>query len=250
MDIKENEIVAAPKVVGTSAIGRENRHGRCDAHPTGAFLRKLSSVVATICGRSRKTRNACTKIFSACLPLTSPNLDLAKSRPTFNAPKPSMSDMDGSKPAPSKPVPCSMITWIGLGCGQVYRLERKFTWMRQGKAYKTSCEVEFGITSLSREKASPDKLLAIRRQHWLIETGLHYRRDVTFHEDATRMTIGAAGRILAIVHNLVLGLLKKAGFHQCCSRPDVGLEWTYSGGFWLADLRSPSGIILSCLTLS
>ena len=102
------------------------------------------------------------------------------------------------------------LDWPGVA--QVYRLQRKFVWLRQGKAYKTSCEVEFGITSLSKAKASPARLLAIRRQHWLIETGLHYRRDVTFHEDATRMTVGAAGRILAIVHNLVLGLLKKAGF--------------------------------------
>ena len=47
----------------------------------------------------------------------------------------------------------------------------------------------------------------MRRQHWLVETGLHYRRDVTFHEDATRMTKGAAGCILAMVHNLVLGLM-------------------------------------------
>jgi len=102
------------------------------------------------------------------------------------------------------------LDWPGIG--QVYRLERKFSWMRRGKVYKTSCEVEFGITSLSREKASPEKVLAVRRKHWLIETGLHYRRDVTFHEDATRMTKGAAGRILAIVHNLILGLLKMAGF--------------------------------------
>ena len=102
------------------------------------------------------------------------------------------------------------LDWPGVG--QVYRLERKFIWVRQGKAYKTSCEVEFGITSLPRQKASPEKVLTVRRQHWLIETGLHYRRDVTFHEDATRMTQGAAGYILAIVHNLVLGLLKKAGF--------------------------------------
>ena len=41
--------------------------------------------------------------------------------------------------------------------------------MRRGKAYKTSCEVEFGITSLSREKASPEKVLAVRRKHCLIE---------------------------------------------------------------------------------
>jgi predicted transposase YbfD/YdcC len=102
------------------------------------------------------------------------------------------------------------LDWPGVG--QVYRLERRFIWLRQGQAYKTSGEVEFGITSLPRKKAPPAKLLSVRRQHWLIETGLHYRRDVTFHEDATRMTKRAAGRILAMVHNLVLGLLKSAGF--------------------------------------
>jgi predicted transposase YbfD/YdcC len=102
------------------------------------------------------------------------------------------------------------LDWPGLG--QVYRLERQFFWVRQGQTYKTSCEVEFGITSLARKVAPPAKVLKVRRAHWLIETGLHYRRDVTFHEDATRMTVGAAGRILSIVHDLVLGLLKRAGF--------------------------------------
>ena len=102
------------------------------------------------------------------------------------------------------------LDWPGLA--QVYRLERQFFWVRQGQTYKTSCEIEFGITSLVRKVAPPAKVLKVRRAHWLIETGLHYRRDVTFHEDATRMTVGAAGRILSIVHDLVLGLLKRAGF--------------------------------------
>lgn len=102
------------------------------------------------------------------------------------------------------------LAWPSVG--QVYRLERKFSWVRQGRIYKTSCEIEWGVTSLSRRVASPERLLAIRRHHWRIETGLHYRRDVTFHEDATRMTLGAAGRILSIIHDLVLGLLKTAGF--------------------------------------
>jgi predicted transposase YbfD/YdcC len=104
------------------------------------------------------------------------------------------------------------VNWPGLG--QVYRLERCFTWMRQGKVIKTSQEVEYGITSLTREKASPKRVMQVRRKHWLIETGLHYRRDVTFREDATRMTKGAAGQILATVHNLVLALIKQAGFHN------------------------------------
>ena len=102
------------------------------------------------------------------------------------------------------------LDWPGVA--QVYRLKREFRWLRQGKVYKTSHDIEFGITSLPREQAAPTKVLHARRKHWGIETGLHYRRDVTFREDATRMTIGAAGRILATVHNLVIGLIKRAGF--------------------------------------
>lgn len=104
------------------------------------------------------------------------------------------------------------LDWPGLG--QVYRLERHLIWLRQGKAVKTSREVEYGITSLSRDKASPKQVMRIRRKHWLIETGLHYRRDVTFREDATRMTQGAAGRILATIHNIALALIKQAGFRN------------------------------------
>ncbi|WP_152965518.1 hypothetical protein [Thermanaerothrix daxensis] len=45
----------------------------------------------------------------------------------------------------------------------------------------------------------------------VVETGLHYRQEVTFREDATRMTKGATARILATVHNVVLALIKQAG---------------------------------------
>jgi hypothetical protein len=55
-------------------------------------------------------------------------------------------------------------------------------------------------------------VLQIRRKHWFVETSLHYRRDVTFREDATRMTIGATGLVLASVHNLVISLIKRAGY--------------------------------------
>jgi len=62
--------------------------------------------------------------------------------------------------------------WPGLA--QVYRLKREIQWWRNGNCYRTSCEVEFGITSLIRQKASPSRLLEIRRAHWGIEAGLHY----------------------------------------------------------------------------
>lgn len=102
--------------------------------------------------------------------------------------------------------------WPGLA--QVYRLERHFIWRRNGKSIKTTSEVEYGITSLTRKEASPLNLLNIRRAHWGIETGLHYRRDVTFKEDATRLTLGNAAQIMASIHNLVIALIRQAGFQN------------------------------------
>jgi len=102
--------------------------------------------------------------------------------------------------------------WPGLA--QVYRLERQIQWRRNGHCYRTSCEVEFGITSRTRQEASPEQLLSIRRAHWGIETGLHYRRDVTLQEDATRMSVGNTGKVMASINNLVLALIRQAGFHN------------------------------------
>ena len=102
--------------------------------------------------------------------------------------------------------------WPGLA--QVYRLERQFQWRRHGRTYRTSRELEFGITSLTRQQVAPEQLLHIRRTHWGIETGLHYRRDVTLQEDATRMTVGNTGKVMASLNNLVLALIRQAGFHN------------------------------------
>ena len=102
--------------------------------------------------------------------------------------------------------------WPGLA--QVYRLERQFQWRRNGRCYRTSCEVEFGITSLTRQQASPERLLQIRRAHWGIETGLHYRRDVTLKEDATQMRLGDMGKVMASLNNLVLALIRQAKFQN------------------------------------
>jgi len=103
-------------------------------------------------------------------------------------------------------------TWPGLA--QVYRLERQFQWFRSGRCYHSSHETEFGITSLDRKQTSPLRLLKIRRAHWGIETGLHYRRDVIFKEDAIRMTRGNMGNIMASINNLVIALIRQAKFQN------------------------------------
>jgi predicted transposase YbfD/YdcC len=97
--------------------------------------------------------------------------------------------------------------WPGLE--QVFCLERE---RRNTKSGKEEREVLYGLTSLTATEASAAQLLALARAHWGIENGLHYRRDVTFREDATRLTQGHAGRVMATLNNLVIGLLCRAGF--------------------------------------
>lgn len=101
------------------------------------------------------------------------------------------------------------LDWPGVA--QVFRIER-VTWHEKHRSYTR--QVVYGLTSLSPERASPKKLLALVRQYWGIETGLHYRRDVTLKEDATRLTLGNAGHIMAILNNAVIGLCLQNGFHN------------------------------------
>ncbi len=94
---------------------------------------------------------------------------------------------------------------------QVFRVERIVWHCQYGGKTR---EIVYGLTSLPPERASPARLLSLIRNYWGIENGLHYRRDVTFHEDATRLTIGQAGHNMAILNNLVIGLCLSHGFRN------------------------------------
>lgn len=97
---------------------------------------------------------------------------------------------------------------------QAFCLERSFTCLRKGQVVRTEPFVHYGLTSLSRAKADAARLLTLKRKYWQIETGLHYRRDVTFHEDATRMSHPHATRNLATVHNILLSLFARLGLRN------------------------------------
>lgn len=125
------------------------------------------------------------------------------------------------------------LDWPGLA--QVYRLERKVKTIRAGQVVHQSCEVEYGITSLTLQKASPVRLLRHRRNHWGVESALHYRRDVTLHEDATRMTDGHAAHNLAIINNLTVSIARLAGYGNLAQ----------ARRFWAADLPSTLSLLIS-----
>lgn len=90
---------------------------------------------------------------------------------------------------------------------QVFRLESVIHFPNG----KRTRQVVYGLTSLPPDQASPTRLLKRIRQYWGIESGLHYRRDVTLREDATRLTVGSSGQVMAILNNLVIRLALDRG---------------------------------------
>ena len=105
--------------------------------------------------------------------------------------------------------------WPGLA--QVCRITRHRIVI--GKNAGESTETVYAITSLTAEKAGPERLLALSREHWGIENRLHYVRDVTGREDQGRTNAGNAPQVLAALRNTALTLVRRLGF-----KPAEGFE--------------------------
>jgi predicted transposase YbfD/YdcC len=79
------------------------------------------------------------------------------------------------------------------------------------KSGKREAETIYGITSLSKERASPQRLLSLVRGQWHIENKSHYVRDVTFEEDRSQVRKGSIPQVLAAIRNSCIGLMRLAG---------------------------------------
>ncbi|MDZ7918034.1 MAG: ISAs1 family transposase [Rhodococcus sp. (in: high G+C Gram-positive bacteria)] len=90
--------------------------------------------------------------------------------------------------------------------GQVVRIRRTVT----VKGKKT-IEVAYLISDLGMIEAQPATIAGWVRGHWGIENKLHYVRDVTFGEDASRIRTGSGPRVMATLRNLAIGLLRACG---------------------------------------
>jgi predicted transposase YbfD/YdcC len=141
-----------------------------------------------------------------------------------------LADFFGTRGAPRPEVECARS--LDKGHGRVEerelwvssRLADRVEWPYLSQAFcvrrtvtecrtqKSSRRMTYGLTSLQPMEADAGRLLELTRGHWGIENGLHYRRDVTFKEDACRMKSHAAAQALAVCNNLALGLLRHAGW--------------------------------------
>lgn len=72
-------------------------------------------------------------------------------------------------------------------------------------------EIDYAVTSVPREQAGAEQLLAWWRGHWGIENRTHYVRDVTLGEDACRIRKAAAPQNFAALRNAIVSLLRLDG---------------------------------------
>jgi hypothetical protein len=87
---------------------------------------------------------------------------------------------------------------------QALCLSKTVTCLKSGEV---SHITRYAITSLPPQQADPLFLLTLWREHWSIENGLHYPRDVFFQEDASHMRLGNAPSVMASFRNALIGLL-------------------------------------------
>lgn len=98
---------------------------------------------------------------------------------------------------------------------RVTRTRTVTSWKGHGRqrerVTRTSTETVYVITSLTARQASPARLAACIRGHWHIENKIHYVRDATLREDASRIRAGSRPRAMATLRNLATGLIRQHG---------------------------------------
>lgn len=98
------------------------------------------------------------------------------------------------------------LNWPGLA--QVYEYH---THREQLATGKITHHTQYGITSLTPEKATAKDLLNLRKGHWTIENKLHWTRDVIFGEDASQVRTEAIPHVMAALRNTVLAVFRFNG---------------------------------------
>ena len=88
--------------------------------------------------------------------------------------------------------------------GQVFLIERESI---QKKTGEYSREIALGLTSRTPQEASPQRVLAVNRGHWSIES-VHYIIDWNYDEDRSRIRIGFGPENVSRLRRFAVGILK------------------------------------------
>ena len=87
---------------------------------------------------------------------------------------------------------------------QIFRIERDREMCKSGRK---STEIAYGITSVPKDRGTPENLLAWNRGHWSVENRNHRARDVNFKEDVCLSRTMHAPNNGAICHCIALAII-------------------------------------------
>jgi predicted transposase YbfD/YdcC len=88
--------------------------------------------------------------------------------------------------------------------GQVFLIERESVNKKTGEI---TDETVLGITSRTPQEASPERVLAVNRGHWSIES-VHYIIDWNYDEDRSRIRTGFGPENITRLRRFAVGILK------------------------------------------
>ncbi len=88
--------------------------------------------------------------------------------------------------------------------GQVFLIERESIDKKTGEHTR---EIALGVTSRTPQQASPQRLLAVNRGHWAIES-VHYIIDWNYDEDRSRIRTGFGPENITRLRRFAVGILK------------------------------------------
>lgn len=88
--------------------------------------------------------------------------------------------------------------------GQVFLIERESIKKKTGEQTR---EIALGLTSRTPQQASPQRVLAVNRGHWAIES-VHYIIDWNYDEDRSRIRTGFGPENITRLRRFAVGILK------------------------------------------
>ncbi|WP_412079166.1 ISAs1 family transposase [Streptomyces xanthophaeus] len=103
------------------------------------------------------------------------------------------------------------VTELGLDfphAVQAARILRHRTDLRTGKVTR---QTVYALTDLTARQASPQRLGQLARSQWVIENRLHFVRDTTFTEDASKIRTGHGPDNMATLRSFAINQLRAAG---------------------------------------
>jgi predicted transposase YbfD/YdcC len=104
------------------------------------------------------------------------------------------------------------------GAKQVFVMISKRDNRRGASTEMWSPTLTYGVTSLSAEKAGPEALAKLFREHWTVENSGFWVRDVVFAEDASSVATGNIVARMACLRGAGMSLNSASGFRSVAGR--------------------------------